>query len=141
MSARSQIISGLAAEVAFSVLPLLVILMVFINLRQPVHFFSSPEWSFGSAILFGQAFVRFIAGLVRHGRVAQGPVALIIAVLLVFGLTPSLVVLIIVLQSSELHCPPSLWLQILQVTLFGCAAAAHVLLGTVGELWIRPEGH
>jgi hypothetical protein len=33
MSARSQIISGLAAEVAFSVLPLLVILMVFINLR------------------------------------------------------------------------------------------------------------
>jgi hypothetical protein len=141
MSDRSQIISGLAAEVAFAVLPLLVILMVFINLRQPVHFFSSPEWAFGSAILFGQTFVRFIAGLVRHGRVAQGPVALIIAVLLVFGLTPSLVVLIIVLQSSELHCPPSLWLQILQVTLFGCAAAAYVLLGTVGELWTRPEGH
>src|SRR5262249_40866832 len=91
ISDRPKVVSGLSAEVAFAVLPLLVVLMVFLDLHHSIGFFASPEWSFGAAILFGQSFIRLVTGLVQRGKAAQGPVALIIAMLLVFGLTPSIV--------------------------------------------------
>ncbi|HKD81517.1 MAG TPA: hypothetical protein VKH81_17625 [Candidatus Angelobacter sp.] len=135
MSERPKVVSGLTAEVAFAILPLLVILMVFLTMHNLSSFFASPEWSFGAAILFGQSFIRFVTGLVHGGKAAQGPVALIIAVLLVFGLTPSMVSLVVILQSGETHSPLSIWMQVLQVALFAFASVAYVVLGTVGEEW------
>jgi len=138
ISDRPKVVSGLSAEVAFAVLPLLVVLMVFLDLHHSIGFFASPEWSFGAAILFGQSFIRLVTGLVQRGKAAQGPVALIIAMLLVFGLTPSIVALVFILRASELHSEPSLWMQVLQVALFALAAVAYVVLGTIGEEWNRP---
>jgi len=70
MSQRTRVLAGLAAEVSIAVLPLLVILLVAGQARQVGHFFSSPEWSFGAAIFFGQTLVKFVSGLVR-GKGAQ----------------------------------------------------------------------
>jgi hypothetical protein len=139
MSPRYRILSGLAAEVAFAVLPLLVVLMVLIHARHSAHLFASPEWSFGAAILFGQSLVKFISGLARGGEAATGPVALIVALLVVFGLVPSLIVLTMTLQSAEMNLTPSTWLQILQVLLFLAGAAMYLLLGTIGETWRRRQ--
>jgi hypothetical protein len=125
----------LAAEVAFAVLPLLVVLMVLVHARHSTHLFASPEWSFGAAILFGQSLVKFISGLARGGHAATGPVALIVALLVVFGLVPSLIVLTMTLQSSELGGNPAAWLQICQVAMFIGGAAMYLLLGTIGETW------
>ena len=142
MSERGRVISGLAAEVAFAVLPLLVVLLVVVvHLNRPSsHFFSSPEWSFGAAILFGQSLVKFVSGIARGGSAAVGPVALAIALILVFGLVPSLVVLDMTLQSEG---DAGFWLQASQVVLFCIATGVYMLFGTVGEVWhpTRRAGH
>jgi hypothetical protein len=135
MKLRAQILSALAAEVAFAVLPLLVVLMVSFHVKHTEGLFSSPEWSFGAAILFGQALVKFVVGLAHEGAAAGGPVALAVAVVVVFGLAPSLVVLSMTLQAVEAKNDPAAWLQICQVILFLGGAVAYLLLGAVGEEW------
>ena len=136
----TRILAGLIAEVAFAVLPLLVVFMVLVNSDHHKRVFMSPEWSFGAAILLGQSLVKFVSGLARGGRAATGPVALVLALLIVFGLVPSLLVLYMTLQTTEtqtteLHSDPSQLLQFLQVFLFCGACVVYLLLGTIGELW------
>lgn len=63
MTERSRIFAGLAAEVSFAILPLLVVLMVLTYLQHASTFFASPEWSFGASILFGQTLVKFVSNL------------------------------------------------------------------------------
>ena len=139
MAERGRVLSGLAAEVAFAVLPLFVVLMVLAHADHSRHLFMSPEWSFGAAILSGQSLMKFVSGLARGGKAAKGPVALVLALVIVFGLVPSLLVLYITLQTREANADPSRWLQFFQVVLFGGAAAMYLLLGTIGETWTRQE--
>lgn len=139
MAERGRILSGLAAEVAFAVLPLLVVLMVLAHTGHSRHFFMSAEWSFGAAILAGQSLMKFVSGLARGGKAAKGPVALVLALVIVFGLAPSLLVLYMTLETIETKVDPSRWLQFFQVILFSGAAAMYLLLGTIGELWSRPD--
>lgn len=139
MSERGRILSGLAAEVAFAVLPLLVVLVVLAHAEHSTRLFMSPEWSFGAAILFGQSLVKFVSGLARGGKAATGPVALVLALLIVFGLVPSLLVLHMTLQTTEAKGDPSRWLQFFQVFLFCGGAAMYMLLGTVGEMWNKSQ--
>jgi hypothetical protein len=73
----------------------------------------------------------------RGGDAATGPVALIVASLVVFGLVPSLLVLHMCLQASETPGAASPWLQVFQVLLFIGAVGMYLLLGTVGEMWRR----
>src|SRR6185437_1768185 len=140
-SERNRIIYGLAAEIAFTVLPLVVVLIV-VSENGWVRLFASPEWSFGSAILFGQSIVRFFSGLLRGGAAASGPVALTVSLIIVFGLAPSLGILVFTLIEAE-KCPlgpPSNrqhWLHIMQVIFFFLSAAAYLILGTVGEIYAQ----
>jgi hypothetical protein len=137
ISVRTHVLSGLAAEVAFAALPLLVVLMVVVHANRSQHLFSSPEWSFGAAILFGQSLVKFVSGVARGGEAATGPVALLVALLVVFGLVPSLIVLDMTLQAAEEASEPARWLQLSQVAFFLLAAVMYMLLGTVGETWTK----
>lgn len=137
MSKRSRIFAGLAAEIVFTILPLLVVLMVLLHAHRATHFFGAPEWAFGAAILFGQTLVKFVSGLARGGSAATGPVALLVALLVVFGLVPSLFVLYITLEMLVAQHEPGRWLQISQVVLFLGAVAMYLVLGTVGETWSK----
>jgi hypothetical protein len=138
MTERARIASGLAAEVAFAVLPLLIVLLFIVSgdLPQISRFFASPEWSFGSAILIGQSLVKFVSGIGKGGSAAAGPVALVISLVLVFLLAPTLFVLFLSLQAES---KPSPWLGLAQVILFALAAGVYILLGLVGELWNVPK--
>lgn len=136
-SNRPRILAGLTAEVAFAVLPLLTLLMVLLYTSHQRHLFASPEWSFGAAILFGQAVVKFVAGLARAGAAAPGPVALVVTLVVVFGLVPSLIVLTMTLHSSEVGTFPNRGLQVAQVVLFCGGAIIYLLLGVIGEQWGR----
>jgi choline-glycine betaine transporter len=139
MSERSRILSGLSAEVVFAALPLFVVLIVLAHADHSRRLFMSPEWSFGAAILFGQSLTKFVSGLTRGGKAARGPVTLVLALVIVFGLVPSLLVLYITLQTVEAKTDPSRWLQFFQVILFCGAAAMYLLLGAIGELWGRQD--
>jgi hypothetical protein len=139
MAERARVLSGLSAEVAFAVLPLLVVLMVLAHADHSRQFFMSAEWSFGAAILSGQSLMKFVSGLARGGKAAKGPVALVIALVIVFGVAPSLLVLYMTLETIEIKADPSRWLQFFQVVLFCGAAVMYLLLGTIGELWTRND--
>jgi hypothetical protein len=137
MSERKRIIIGLAAEVLFAVLPLVVVFMVVMHAGHGEKFFSSPEWSFGASILFGQTLVKFITGFSRGGATAADPIGFTVALLVVFGLVPSLFVLTMTLQYTEVGKDPALWLRIAQLVLFALSAIVYMLLGTVSEEWHR----
>ena len=129
------VLAGQTAEVLFSGLPLVVVAMVLYQARHAVNFWASPEWSFGAAILFGQTVVRFVNGLIGAGvRATTGPVALALAMVVVLGLVPSLLVLTMTLQAIEGGRTVADWLQCLQVMFFILSALTYLLLGTVGEL-------
>lgn len=135
MTERSRIFAGLAAEVSFAILPLLVVLMVLVYLQHASRFFASPEWSFGASILFGQTLVKFVSNLAKGGEAARGPVALVVALLVVFGLVPSLFLLNWSVQATESPVPPRAWLQVGQVVLFFGASAVYMVFGTISETW------
>lgn len=135
MVQRRRIILGLAAEVVFTLLPLLIVLIVSIHKAHSFRFLASTEWSVGAAILFGQSFVKLMVGVARRGKAAQGPIAFVTALLLVFGLVPSMIVLILILDSLDGPTGVSLLLTILQVILFCLGVVTYILLGTVGEEW------
>lgn len=137
MSERTRILLGSTAEVIFTALPLLIVLMVFFHADHSVRLFTSPEWSFGAAILFGQSLAKFISGIATGGHAAHGPVALVVALVVVFGLAPSLFVLYLTLESSEAKIDPAPWLQFWQVVFFGMAAVVYIVLDTIGEEWSK----
>lgn len=91
----------------------------------------SPEWSFGASISFGQSLLRLMVGLAsrdkRLGSIKVGGVSLIIALLIVAGLVPSLVLLVLVIDSKS----PPLYYGFLQVVLFIIALLAFVFVGMV----------
>jgi len=62
----------------------------------------SPELSFGSAVLFGQTIIKVVLGF-AHAKPsgAEQPVFLI-ALIIVFGLVPSLVVLALLLSVNPM---------------------------------------
>lgn len=134
---RKRILAGAAAEVLFALLPLVFVAMVLLHKDHSTALLASPEWSFGAAILFGQAVVKFMTGLVRRGAsqsyVSNGPVALIVTTVIVLGLGPSLFTLTMILQAAEERADPGHWLKVLQITLFFGAVVAYMLLSTVGE--------
>jgi hypothetical protein len=129
------ILAGQTAEVLFSALPLVVMIMVLHQAHHDEVLWASPEWSFGAAILFGQIVIRFVNALIGAGiRALTGPVALTLAMVVVIGLAPSLTVLTMTLQAVEASVPVDLWLQLVQVCLFLLSAVTYLLLGTVGEV-------
>lgn len=135
-------LAGLLAEIVFAALPLLVVSAVMAELREPTRLFASPEWSFAAAILFGQSIVRFMTGFAHGGRAKPGPVALAVSLVIVLGLTPSLMVLSAILRAEAApgHGVPGGWIVGFQVLFFAASVATYLLLSSVGEAWrLREE--
>ncbi|HEX9671446.1 MAG TPA: hypothetical protein VGC93_18410, partial [Thermoanaerobaculia bacterium] len=119
----------------FALLPLLVVTIVLRYAGRPWwRVLASPEWSFGSAVLFGQALMRFVMGVARAGRANLPLVSLTVAALIVFGLVPTLLVLACLLHWHESggHEPVT-WLIVLQILVFVASVCAFVLFGGLGE--------
>ena len=134
---RGAIMAGLAAEVSFAALPLVVVVIVLVHMGHGPKILSSPEWSFGASILFGQTLVKFTSGLAKGGHAATGPFALAVALLIVFAIVPSLLVLTLTLQTAEVGLIAGPWLRAFQLILFIFSAAAYMVLGAVGEVASR----
>ncbi len=116
------------AEALFVLLPLLVLTIV--SLVRGVSMWqvaSSPEWSFGASVLFGQAIVKTVAAAAHRGHLRWEPIALMSTVVIVLGLAPSLIVLAFMLSSE----PAKTGLVWAQLGLFAIATLTFLLLGTV----------
>jgi hypothetical protein len=106
--------------------------MIFSDSGRIAEVFSSPEWSFGSAVLFGQSLAKLVSGLSKSGRTRPGAATLLTALLIVFGLAPALIINAMTLQIKP-QDPPHVWLAAIQVFDFTGAAFVYVIVGSVAE--------
>jgi hypothetical protein len=122
---------ALIAEFLFVLLPLLVVAIVRLSEAVPDKILTAPEWAFGASVLFGLTVVKFVMGFAAREHIFNWQlVGLLTAVLLVFGLVPSLIVLSIILNQPD----SSFWLGIAQVLLFVLGAVCFMTLGTLGQM-------
>ena len=90
---------AVASELLFILLPLVVVTLVAFHKQRPaMEVFSSPEWSFGASILFGQAAVKMIS-VAASGAIPERASVLSVCAIVV-GLVPSLTVLTFVLSDE-----------------------------------------
>ncbi|MFN7996838.1 MAG: hypothetical protein U0Q18_24705 [Bryobacteraceae bacterium] len=122
-----------AAEMAFLLVPFVVIGFAYLykgDLRNALY---TPYWSIASSVLIGQALIRFIIRLIQSN--AQDPaiswerVTVIFSVLIVLGLIPSLIVLLLVLISTQ----PSMYLAVAQLVLFVFGFSLYLAFGWTGQ--------
>jgi chromate transport protein ChrA len=128
-------IVGVLPELLFALLPLVVLTIVLLYSGKSFKdIISSPEWSFGSAVLCGQAVVRLVSGISRSEGANPQWVALAVAGLLVIALVPSLIVLAVVLHAHAVqeHLLPT-WLTGLQIALFLLSVLVFLVFGGLGE--------
>jgi uncharacterized membrane protein len=122
-------VAGLLAEVISVFLPVLVI---WLGARQyHIEVSSSPEWSVGSIILFGQACVNFTTSIASL-KSSKGPMSLII-VLLVTGIVVSCYLLVRATEIEQSRTPCTLC-GAQQVTWFFVAALIYVGIGLLSDL-------
>ncbi|HEY2321610.1 MAG TPA: hypothetical protein VGJ82_01990 [Thermoanaerobaculia bacterium] len=125
-------VAGVAAELMFALLPLLVVAIIMVYRGESSRVFTSAEWSFGSAILCGQALVKFVSGLARARQPNWHRVAFAVAALFVFGVVPALTVLALMILSEK---SPQVWLDRAQIVVFLLSMAEFFIFGTIGDLW------
>jgi len=123
--------AGPGPEYLFVALPLVVLTFVFVAIGKQLHaILASPEWAFGAAILFGQSITKLVSGVARHGVERGDLLALIIALVIVFGLCPSLTVLALVLAKEEAE-----WgLIVAQLALFALGSVVFFVLGSADHV-------
>ena len=120
------------AEALFLALPFVVIALVLFERGELAKFAYMPEWAIAASVLIGLSLVRFAAGLlqarVRVESLAWERVMLMFALIIIFGLIPSLLVLSLVLVS-----PPSLYLALAQIGLFAFGLFLFLSLGWTAQ--------
>jgi len=89
----------------------------------------SPELSFGSAVLFGQTIIKVVSGFAHTKPSGAEQPVFIIALIIVFGLVPSLVVLALLLSISPIPHE----LQLAQACIFALGIFTFLLFGVNGH--------
>ena len=123
-------------ELLFCLVPLLVLglSLIYIN-KGLMHLLASPEWSFASAILLGQAVVRFVFGAAANRRVRRIVASFLVAVIVVLELIPTLAVMSFTIITHETQGAEKVpgWLMGLQLFFFVTSLLTFLLVGGVGE--------
>ena len=91
----------LSSEFLFVVLPLLVVFIVLWVRGRTSEILTTPEWSFAAAVLVGQTLVRVVNfSTFSFVRPRWERIVLTVAILIVLGLVPALIVLGLVLAGG-----------------------------------------
>jgi hypothetical protein len=120
----------LGSELLFILLPLIILVIV----RSYEYDFSkilyNTEWSIISIILFGQSVVKFSSGIANSKENFRWQlVALVISLIIVFGLIPASIILVLSLTSSTI----TLSVGIIQVIIFIISVGSYFFIGAIGQ--------
>ena len=127
---RKAAIYAILGDLLFIVLPLVVISIVDVSVgRSLFAIIESPELSFGSAVLFGQTIIKVVSGFAHTKPSGAEKPVFIIALIIVFGLVPSLVVLALLLSVN----PIPYGLQLAQAGIFVLGVFTFGLFGVNGH--------
>lgn len=120
----------LISEMLFTVLPLIVISIVRSYQCKFELIFYNTEWAMMSIILFGQSIVKFSSGIANSSlKFRWQLVSMIISLIIIFGLIPSIIILIISLLNDE----KMFWLHFAQITLFILSIITFFIVGYLGQ--------
>jgi len=118
---------GATSEVLFVVLPLLVVAIVTIIQSGGVKdLLVSSEWSFAAAVLFGHSAIKLITIAASGGGAER--VGLFGAVIIVFGLVPSLITLALLLTGKS-----NIALIVMQLILCVTGVVSYVVFGALSH--------
>ena len=127
---RKAAMYAILGDLLFIVLPLVVISIVDVSVgRSLFAIIESPELSFGSAVLFGQTIIKVVSGVAHTKPTGAEQPVFIIALIIVFGLVPSLVVLALLL--SVIPVPKGL--ELAQAAIFVLGVIVFGLFGVNGH--------
>lgn len=108
-----------------------MVVIVFFSLeKQFDHILIAPEWAFASTILFGMAIIKLTSGTSVRRNIHWQRVQLIVSLTILFGILPSLVVLILNLKERP---SPSIGIVVSQIVLFLVGTIIFFILGKLGH--------
>lgn len=120
----------LTSEFLFTLLPIVILLIVRSCENNFEAIFYNTEWSIIALILFGQSIVKFSSGISNSkAKFRWQLVALVISIIIIFGLIPSSIILVINLSSKTM----SLWTYVAQFSLFVISCIAFFFIGSIGQ--------
>lgn len=120
----------LTSEFLFTLLPIIILLIVRSYENDFSAIFYNTEWSIISLILFGQSVVKFSSGISNSkAKFRWQLVALVISIIIIFGLIPSSIILVINLSSKS--C--SFGMYIAQIILFVISCITFFIVGALGQ--------
>lgn len=126
----------LISEMLFTVLPLIVISIVRSYQCQFELIFYNTEWAMISIILFGQSIVKFSSGIANSTlKFRWQLVSMIISLIIIFGLIPSIIVLIINLLNEE----KIIGIHIFQMIMFIFSMITFFIVGYLGQKLIEEK--
>ena len=127
---RKAAVYAILGDLLFIVLPLVVISIVDVSVgRSMFAIIESPELSFGSAVLFGQTIIKVVSGFAHTKPSGAEQPVFIIALIIVFGLVPSLVVLALLLSVN----PVPHGLKLAQASIFVLGVIVFGFFGVNGH--------
>ncbi|WP_312081804.1 hypothetical protein [Empedobacter sp.] len=128
----------LISEMLFTILPLIVISIVRSYQCKFELIFYNTEWAMISIILFGQSIVKFSSGTANSSlKFRWQLVSMIISLIIIFGLIPSIIVLIINLLNNEMI----LGIYIAQMILFIFSMITFFIVGYLGQKLIEEKNN
>ena len=87
-------------------------------------------------ILFGQSIVKFSSGIANSKALFRWQlVSLIISIIIIFGLIPSIIILVINLLNTEQHFATYL----LQIILFAFGVLCYFVIGYLGQKMLEEK--
>ena len=117
-------------DLLFIVLPLVVISIVDLSVGKSLFaLIQTPELSFGSAVLFGQTIIKVVSGFAHSKPSGAEQPVFVVAMIIVFGLVPSLVVLALLLSIN----PVPYGLQLAQAAIFVLSVLVFFIFGVTGH--------
>ncbi|MBC5864637.1 hypothetical protein [Flavobacterium turcicum] len=136
MKLEKNIVYVLTSEILFTILPLLILLIVRSYENKLELIFFNTEWSIMAIILFGQSIVKFSSGISNSNlKFRWQLVSLIISIIIIFGLIPSIVILIINLLAKE-----NLYsMYFLQIIMFVLSICTFFLIGYLGQKMLEDK--
>jgi hypothetical protein len=129
---QGDVRATLTSDIIFTLLPIVVIVVVFTHYKGFLSVFRSPEFAFAAAVLFGQTIVKFIR-ISRPPDVLVGKLGLIQSLLVVVGLCPTLLVLLFLLAAEINATEPSKILMVSQMVLLFVSIIVYIVFGEIAE--------
>ncbi len=130
MKLERNLFYQLISELLFTILPIIVISIVRSYKNELNLIFYNEEWAMISIILFGQSIVKFSSGIANAKlKFRWQLVSLIISLIIIFGLIPSIIILIINLINEEIV----IGLYIVQIVLVVISIIVFFIIGYLGQ--------